>query len=148
MNVLFVLPFALVLAGCATRPLGPPGAITASEVTNDKVYIDWYKTWHMQLTDEVQMNMHTTLQPWLEKCSTWTGCGSFALEFSYELKQRNDAWVVFDCDNVADKIIDRDLVPKVQAACKILHATATEYWVNNNDPSQFTDSDGRIWHRQ
>lgn len=139
---------ALAISGCRKQQLHVlPGTLTSDAVTDGVSNRDFLKTWHLQVTPEVQMNVTTTLTPWLKKCDSHS-CGAFALSFSDQLNQRDGKWVVFDCDNVAEKIIDRDLVPKVEAACSSVHEIAKEYWKKHNDPGEFTDEKGRVWKRQ
>jgi len=147
MRKLLVLAVALSIAGCKSPAPLAPGTLTSDAVTDTNKYRDFDKVYHFQITSEVQMNVTSELTPWLQKCDFF-GCGRYALTFSDELKQRDGKWIIFDCDDVAEKIIDRDLVPKVESACKSIHAIATEFWRQNNDPNEFTDRDGRIWRRQ
>ncbi len=146
-KIMATFAVGLLVAGCQTHPPVVIGELTSSAVTIDDTSVDFIKVWHLQVSSDVQLNITSTLQPSLEKCD-WTGCGHFALHFADELKQKDGKWVEFDCDNVAEKIIDRDLVPKVEDACRSVHATAIEYWKRNNDPNEFTAKDGRVWKRQ
>jgi hypothetical protein len=143
-----VLLVMCVCMGCGSKvaPL-PVGSVSSDAVHDDDKYRNFVKVWTYQVTPEVQMSVRSSLQPWLSKCD-WMGCGSRALSFSDELIQSDGKSVDFDCDDVADKIIDRDLVPKVEVACASVHATAIAYWKGNNDPSEFTDKDGHVWRRQ
>jgi hypothetical protein len=138
----------LRVISCAHHSAQPPvGILTSDPIHDDDSRRDFTKTWHYQVTPEVLMDTATELMPWLAKCDS-LGCDETALSFSDQLIQRDGRQIGFDCNNVADKIIDRDLVPKVEAACKMVHAAATAYWKGNNDPSEFTDSAGKVWKRQ
>lgn len=137
-----------MVAGCRSKAADlPAGSVTSDAVHDDDKYRNFVKVWHYQVTDEVAMNVTTKLRPWLSKCDS-ISCPSYTLSFSDELKQRDGNWVLFDCEKVAEKIIDRDLVAKVEAACVSIHSTATTYWKGNNDPSEFMDDAGRTWKRQ
>lgn len=147
MGVAFLVA-VMAASGCHKPPAPPPvGTLTSDAVTDQVANRSFFKTWHLQITPEVQMNVTSELTPWLEKCDS-SSCGEFALGFSDELKQRDGKWVNFDCDNVAEKIIDRDLVPKVETACSSVHEIAKMYWIKHNDPTEFTDDKGRVWKRQ
>jgi hypothetical protein len=138
----------LVVVGCGSKmQILPNRTITSDVVHDDDDKRNFIKEWHYQVTPAVQMNVTSKLQPWLEKCDSWS-CSPYALTFSDKLKQNDGNWILFDCDNVAEKIIDRDLVLKVEDACKTVHSAATDYWKSNNDPSEFTDASGRVWKRQ
>jgi hypothetical protein len=138
----------LAVFGCGRKmPILPNGTVTSDAVHDDDRNRDFIKVWHYDVTSEVQINVTSTLKPWLSKCD-WLTCPSYALGFDDKLKQMDGKWVDFDCDNVAEKIIDRDLVSKVQDACRSVHSIARDYWEHNNDPSEFTDKDGRVWKRQ
>lgn len=68
------------------------------------------------------------------------------VEFSDELKQPDGKLVLFDCDAVTDKILDRDLVPEVEKDCAIVHAQALKFW-KETPPNQFTDRRGVTWRK-
>ena len=152
MKTLAVFLFAaLLVAGCKTGGKNAPesvavGSVTSDAVTDDGLQRDFVKVWHYQVTPEVEMLVKARLTPWMEKCDS-AGCGPFALTFIDELKQKDGEWVMFECDNPADKIIDHDLVRKLAAPCRTIHETATAYWKANNDPSEFIDLDGKVWRR-
>jgi hypothetical protein len=69
------------------------------------------------------------------------------IEFSDEISHPGGAWVLFDCDSVADKIIDRNVVGEVAFECKVLHEDAMNFW-KNTPPTEFVDDQGRKWRRE
>jgi hypothetical protein len=149
--IIAVMAAVGLMCGCDEKPAPlPDGSVTSDAVHDAERQREFIKVWRYQVTPEVEMRATSTLKPWLSKCDKWS-CDHFAVQFDDELRQRDGAWVYFDCDKVAEKIIDRDLVSKVETACAAIHAThatARDYWIANNDPSEFTDSNGRIWKRQ
>lgn len=64
---------------------------------------------------------------------------------SSELDQSNGKWVLFDAKSPADKILDRELLPKVQQYCAELLRRDKEYM--DSKPDRFKDRNGQIWQR-
>ena len=64
---------------------------------------------------------------------------------SGELDQPGGRYVLFDPDNVADKILDPALVPLVQARCDEIKQIDAAYI--KSKPSEFIDEDGVKWRR-
>lgn len=62
-----------------------------------------------------------------------------------ELTQPNGNWISFDPKNIAEKIIDPVLVPKVQERVDQIFALDEHFMASG--PNQFTDSGGRTWQR-
>lgn len=68
------------------------------------------------------------------------------VEFEDEVRQADGKWVVFDCDAIADRIIDLDLVKELRSYCKIGHEMAKDYWKKRDySPDEFVDSTGQKW---
>jgi hypothetical protein len=65
---------------------------------------------------------------------------------SGELTQPNGRWVLFDPDEVADKILDPVLVPLVQSFCDA--AEVQDKAFIQSDPREFSDEHGARWVRQ
>lgn len=65
---------------------------------------------------------------------------------SGELKQPNGRWVYFDPDNIADRIIDRDLVKLVEQAVAQIYELDRQFIAAN--PRSFTDDSGVVWSRR
>lgn len=143
----YLMILLLLCTGCGWSIYVPSGTMTSDAVTDDESHRNFVKVWHFRVTSEVQMTVTSTLRPWLERCDLM-GCGYMALSFDDELKQVDGKRVSFDCENVAEKILDRGLVPAVESACVRVHDEAISYWKANNDPKEFTDSDGFLWRRQ
>jgi hypothetical protein len=66
-------------------------------------------------------------------------------EYYTELDQPDGKWVFFDIDRPAEKIIDRDLVPSVIAACKKVRDMDRKFLADG--PKEITDAYGHKWTR-
>lgn len=119
----------------------PIGALSSDPVTIDDQYINFIKVFHTQVTPDVELNVTSTLTPYESLFDN-------GMEFEYELKQTDGNSIYFDCDHVADKILENKLVPLVEADCSAIRADAKQYWKTNPNPKQFTDSKGQVWTRQ
>jgi hypothetical protein len=62
-----------------------------------------------------------------------------------QLTQKNGKWILFDAKAVADKILDRELYPLVQAAVDQILALDRAYIAT--DPGEFIDDTGATWRR-
>jgi hypothetical protein len=62
-----------------------------------------------------------------------------------ELRQPNGKYVTFQPKEIADKIIDRTLVPLVERACDEILALDRAYASSNH--REFVDVDGTRWER-
>lgn len=62
-----------------------------------------------------------------------------------ELTQRDGKYILFDARSVADKIIDRDLYPKVQKVVNEILRQDKAFIASN--PDQYTDETGVTWKR-
>ena len=101
MKAIFVAVAALLLfSGCRHEVAPTSGTLSSEAITDGDGNRDFIKIYHFQVTNEVEMNVTSTLTPWLDKCS-WYGCGRYALRFDDQLKQRDDKSGVFDRDNVS-----------------------------------------------
>jgi hypothetical protein len=72
---------------------------------------------------------------------TW----SLGLSKSAELTQDNGRWVSFDPDNIAEKILDRALVPLIQQYVDEIYSLDEGF--RKSDPAQFIDERGVAWRR-
>lgn len=63
-----------------------------------------------------------------------------------ELRQGSGSYILFDPQNVADKIIDRELYPKVQAVIDRMLEMDRKFVESN--PCEFTDSRGVTWQKK
>jgi hypothetical protein len=64
---------------------------------------------------------------------------------SSSLYQANGKYILFDANAVADKIIDRDLYPKVQAVVDRILELDADFLASK--PTRFTDENGVVWQR-
>lgn len=71
--------------------------------------------------------------------------GALGLYRTGELTQWNGKWILFDPDNVADKIIDPELVPLIEQRCREIDQLDAAF--RNSTPSEFTDTGGTTWRR-
>ena len=62
------------------------------------------------------------------------------------LTQLNGKYVFFDPRKVADKIIDRELLPSVEEAVSKILSLDSEF--RKTKPPEFTDTDGVTWIRR
>ena len=78
------------------------------------------------------------------KAKTWYVFSS-ERQYSGELNQGLgfDKWILFNPDNIADKILDHELVPKIQSLTDQIIITDKK-WIASN-PQLFTDESGRTW---
>jgi len=63
-----------------------------------------------------------------------------------ELDQPGGKWVLFDPDNIAEKILDPILVPKIQRYVDQIYAIDKEFI--GNKPASFVDETGTVWERK
>lgn len=141
-----ILLVASFIVGCHSAPPVnvPTGAQWSDATTIDDQHIDFIKEFHMQVKSDISMTVTSTYHPWIDHdCATYCS-------FTFEMEQGDDSkkWVTFDCDAVAEKIIQNDLVLIAEGDCALLRREAIDYWKENADPSDFTDSQGRVWKRQ
>src|ERR1700728_1757365 len=114
----WAVPFILVLgmAGCTTKSIPLPNTVSTDPIGVDAPF-SLQRVYHMQLTNGRILRVTTTQTRFMNLFES-------GVEFSDELSQVDGAWVIFDCDKVADKILDRDLVPEVESGCKSIHSSA------------------------
>jgi hypothetical protein len=74
----------------------------------------------------------------------WDGFRTNVMK-SGELDQPDKRWVLFDPDAVADKILDAQLVPEVQALCDRINQIDVQFRASK--PPEFTDEKGVTWRR-
>lgn len=68
-----------------------------------------------------------------------------SLYTSGELTQADGKWVFFEPERPADKILDRELLPEINALCRsIMDYDAA--W-RKSKPAEFTDTLGQTWRR-
>lgn len=69
----------------------------------------------------------------------------YSRSWSGEITQRDGKWVLFDPERVADKVLDRDLVPLIEALVAQVDRMDREFM--NSRPSEFVDENGTLWRR-
>lgn len=145
-NKIWLLSIVL-LVGCEKKapvPQIPVGTVTESNVTLQGEP-DFEKSWTAQLSEHRTIKVTSVALPWMgDDFDNY----SHSIRFSDRLEQANGNWVDFDCNNIADKIIDARLVEEIRPYCASLHATAKDYWKSRHyAPDTFTDSTGAVWQR-
>ena len=70
---------------------------------------------------------------------------SLGLRKDAELTQDNGRWVAFDPDNIAEKILDRALVPLIQQYVDEIYGIDKAF--RKSSPNQFIDERGVTWRR-
>lgn len=118
------------------EPVIPMGTVKESRVAASE-YIQLTKTWTKQLSEGRTLEVKS-------KQTQWVYLNPNGIEFTDRLRQPNGNWVVFECDHVADRIIDSKLVYEVESSCAPLRKIAMNFWTKN-PPSSFEDTEGKIW---
>lgn len=146
----------LLLVGC-TKPTPPPPAkpapaplATAQVQPNPEFSIgqpvlsgepDFKVTFSIPLSQDRELRVTATSRPWL---------ASFDLgdevDVTDEVRQSDGKWVIFDCANIADRIIDASLAKELRAPCKAGRELAWSYWKQRHySPDEFVDATGKKW---
>ena len=159
MKKLFIMFGLIFLVGCPRpAPISPTPivtvdtlgksiiSITSTSISGD-LMIDFTTIWYYQITPDVTLKVTSEVRRRLDRY-TKSNYNEFVLLFTDEIEQNNEDWVTFDCDNVPEKIINPNLIDKTKEACKIIHSMATNFWIAHSDPTEFTDTQGRIWQTQ
>ena len=92
--------------------------IVQSEVTGES-NPSFMITYTVGLSENRRLKVSVTSEPWIEV--GW-------VSFTDELIQKNGHKVVFDCDRIADKIIDDGLVKEIRPYCTLLHIKGQRFW--------------------
>ena len=140
-TTVFLLATAVMLFGCksATTTQSPQGVVqvvNALPRTTSALLLK--REYREELKPGIMLNITSSQTPY--KALYVDG-----IEFHDELVQKDhDGHVFFDCDNVADKILDRELVPVVEKECNVIHALAMNFW-KTTPPTEFEDDQGHVW---
>jgi hypothetical protein len=81
--------------------------------------------------------VEVTLKSW------YYSYGGLKVSAMGQVTQSNGPWILFEPERVADKIIDRELYPHVQAVVDEAYRL-DKAW---RAPSEFTDQRGHVWRR-
>ncbi len=108
--------------GCSHPAVKPtlPNTVSRSEPTVDS-YFDYDVTFTVGLSQGRNLSVKAETRPWLYQTVSYTD----------SLQQTDGKWVVFDCDNIADRIIIPGLIEEITPYCKSLHQQAEDFWKQN-----------------
>ncbi len=132
-----LLIVAMGVAGCFN------GAKQSPIPLNNTVSADSFR---LRRTTKIQLSQGRTLIDISEQ-TPYMYIYPYGVEFMDGIEQPGGYNILFYCDNVADKILDRNLVPEVEKQCKIAHEDALYFWTKT-PPSEFTDEHGKVWKRE
>ena len=141
-----------IFSGCSAPPVieqphtqavqtpEPPPVIAHGQSLSccklESAYLSFVITYEMPLKDERLLRIRAISRPWLGNDITFTD----------ELRQKNERWVLFDCDNIADRILIPGLPEEIAPYCKSIHKQANIFWKTHNyKPDEFIDGGGTHW---
>lgn len=139
LSVLVVLMLIGVTAGC-----NKPASTALHNVSQSGTRIEQYQTFSttftVPLSQQRRLIVTSVSKPWLEHGY---------LSFDDGLIQRDGKHVSFDCDNIADKIIDANLVVEITPICSAVHKQVKAFWKQHDYvPDEFMDSTGQKWRKK
>lgn len=137
LTVLLLLP----IVGCAKKPAThiPTGIISQSGVSIRDPLFSFRTTYTVNLSRGRTMVVESSSSPW---------DSTDKLSFSDTLRQADHKEIVFDCDRIADVIIDADLVKEITPYCFVVHAQAKEFWEQHGySPDEMVDYTGTHWKK-
>lgn len=132
--------------GCKPTPTKLPAATALHGVSMSEPvsrgYTDYFVTFTVSLSGDRMLTSQAEVRPWLYPDDPH-------VFFSDKMTQADGKEVEFDCDAIADKIIDGALVAEITPICPQLHAKGDAYWNSvGYMPRYFTDSTGTVWTRR
>ena len=137
MRKLAVLTLIVALAGCKGKSNAyiADGSVSQSGATISG-YLTFETTYTVQLSGQRSLIVTATSQPWLNG----------TVYFSDELQQEDGKRVYFECDKIAEKIIDARLVAEIEPICPAIHQRGEAYWkALGYEPNEFVDAQGTHW---
>ena len=149
MKHLTTIALCLALCGCSVINKPPIQVIQVSAdktvATDIQLIGKPYPSSDLQLKADFEMDVTPEVRLKVESEQTgYTSIYEDGIELDDILVQKNGNHVAFDCKAVAERIVDRDLVPKVEVDCKKMHRAVIAYW-EQNPPKEFGDDRGRVW---
>lgn len=146
MRLFLAAALLLALTGCKSKspasqssvPVEPASGFSAS---GPKVigYLDFEVDFVRPLSGGRVLRIFSESRPWL--------VGDVTFVDSMQQKPGGE-WIDFDCDHIADRIIDKALVAEITPLCSQGHSMALDYWKQQGyTPDTFTDSEGNTWIR-
>lgn len=144
MQKMLILVVVVFLAGCEeNKPVVPPIPLHDMQQSGPTVdsYLSYQTTYTLKLTQERVLKVTAEAQPWLERSPE-------GVRFTDELEQSDGKRILFDCNNIAERIIDANLVREITPYCASLHKQALDYWKQiNYEPDEFEDREGTRWRK-
>ena len=136
--VILALACVPVLVGCKSKP--PTHAPTLPSAVQEGPTLSFEglafkKTYTVGLTNERVLTVNSVLLDF----------DTDNPSYSASVTQADGKSIDFDCDKIADKIIEPGLISQLTQWCQTIHASAEAYWKANNPPPSFTDDKGRVW---
>lgn len=133
--------------GCSKKEEPHPSVIPDTKFSMSSVqsgdFTDYNVTLTRPLSQQRTLIIVASVKPWLDRIG-----GDPNVYFSDMLKQDDDKSISFDCDAIAEKIIDTNLVEEITPLCKWGHDKANQYWKGlDYQPNEFTDSLGTRWKK-
>lgn len=133
----------LAIAGCSTPQPQHQPSFVSNKITEPSLYATMLQ---FKVGINYSLSNGRTLNITAVSTPDYSDLG---LDWNDTLTQPNGATVNFDCDNIADKIIQKELVKEITPLCKEGTKTLEAYWKSMNyTPKQFTDNEGNVWVRQ
>ena len=133
-TAVLVLTACVTVGGCNKAP-GPLHQQVVSGPQSG--YLNFTVTSTVALSEGRTLKVSSEAEPWLEP--DW-------LSWEDSLQQPNGNWIIFDCNNIADKIIDAQLVKEITPICSEVHSSLKSYWKSvDYSPHEFTDTTGKKW---
>lgn len=120
----------------AISPASTTGPITVKDIRADVP--EFRREYTVMLPRDIAMKI--TIR------STYYSYSGYSLSTQGELTQPGGRWVLFEPERPADKILDRELLPSVEAYCDEILAQDRQF--RHSKPGEFTDESGVIWIRK
>lgn len=113
------------------KPMSLGSDVTVKEIPEDKP--EFKREYVVRLNSNV--TMHITIHNFI---------GSVMRQG--ELDQNDGKWVLFEPENPADKILDKELLPLVKSKC--IEIIAVDQKFRNSDPDKYVDQSRSVWERK
>lgn len=151
MKPLLAAALLFALTGCESKPPAtPPVQIQSGFSTSEPAfsgYLDFKVDFTHPLSAGRTLKIASESRPWWLVYDNDDEYRKVSFTDSM-LQKPNGEWIVFDCNRIADRIIDKALVIEITPLCTEGHKLSLDYWKQHNyTPDEFTDSQGVKWVR-